>query len=144
MALILIVDDDPGVRSALRGILLRGGHEVTEEPDGLRALTALRAPDARHPDVIIVDMYMPEMDGIEFLMHLADVAPGIPTIATSGGGMINNMLVLDDAVQLGAAALLPKPFTSGDVSRVLAEVLQPEVEPLGGQDPTSKPWPPHP
>jgi len=144
MALILIVDDDPGVRSALRGVLLRGGHEVTEEPDGLRALNALRAPDARHPDVIIVDMFMPEMDGIEFLMHLADVAPGIPTIATSGGGMLRNMLVLDDAAQLGAVALLPKPFTSGDVSRVLAQVLEPEVPPQTDQGPSPKLWPPHP
>jgi DNA-binding NtrC family response regulator len=111
---------------------------------GLRASTALRAPDAPHPDLIIVDMYMPEMDGIEFLMHLAEVAPGIPTIATSGGGMINNMLVLDDAAQLGAAALLPEPFTSGDVSRVLEEVLKPVGRPQTDQAPTSKLWPPHP
>lgn len=123
MALILIVEDDPGVRDVLRRILVREGHEVTEEADGIQALRALKASDVVLPDVIITDVYMPEMDGIEFLIHLSDVAPGIPTITTSGGGLLGDTNVLGDTRHFGAVATLPKPFTSADVRRVLTEVL---------------------
>jgi CheY-like chemotaxis protein len=123
MALILIVDDDPGVRDVLRRILVREGHQVTEEPDGQQAIRALKVPDAVLPDVIIADVYMPEMDGIEFLIHLSQIAPGIPTITTSGGGLLGDTNVLADTRHFGAVATLPKPFTTADVLQVLTEVL---------------------
>jgi len=123
MARILIVDDDPGVRDVLRRILVREGHEVTEEPDGQQALRALKASDTVLPDVIITDVYMPEMDGIEFLIHLSEVAPGIPAITTSGGGLLGDTNVLGDTRHFGAVATLPKPFTSSDVRQVLNQVL---------------------
>ena len=125
MAQILIIDDDPGVRGVLRRMLLREGHEVTEQEDGHKALEALQAPDTELPDVIITDVYMPEMDGIEFLIQLSEVAPEIPAIAISGGGMLGTKHVLEDAQHLGAVATLQKPFTPADVSRVLSEVLPP-------------------
>ena len=123
MARILIIDDDPGVRGVLRRMLARDGHEVDEESDAHRALASLQAPESDPPNVIITDVYMPEMDGIEFLIQLSEVAPEIPAIAISGGGMLGTKHVLEDAHHLGAVATLSKPFTPADVRRVLSEVL---------------------
>ena len=120
MARILIVDDDPGVRSVLRRMLAREGHEVLEEDNGARALARLVE---LAPDVVVSDIYMPEMDGIEFLIQLGDAAPDIPVIAISGGGPSGGTHILKDAEELGACATLAKPFTYDEIHEVLGRVL---------------------
>jgi len=121
MAQILVVDDDPSVRSVLRRMLTREGHEVIEEGGAEGALARLATA---RPDVIISDMYMPEMDGIEFLIHLEGVAPEVPVIAISGGGPSGGPRhVLQDARELGAAATLSKPFTHDELHELLVQVL---------------------
>lgn len=120
MAHVLIIDDDSAVRGVLRTMLTREGHSVHEEA-GAEAALALLATD--RPDVIISDMYMPEMDGIEFLIWLEGIAPEVPVIAISGGGQAGKTHVLDDARELGAAATLPKPFTYEELHQVMARVL---------------------
>ena len=121
MAQVMIVDDDPAVRSVLRRMLAREGHEVTEQEDAEGALASLATS---RPEVIISDMYMPEMDGIEFLIKLEAVAPEVPVIAISGGGPTGNTHVLHDAKELGAAATLLKPFTYEELHQVIAAVLR--------------------
>jgi CheY-like chemotaxis protein len=92
--------------------------------DGQQALDVLQAPDTRLPDAIFTDVYMPEMDGIEFLLRLSEVAPDIPAVVVSGGGVVAEAShVLTDADHLGAAATLIKPFTPSDLYRALDQVL---------------------
>ncbi len=120
MARVLIIDDDPAVRDALGKILLLDGHEVEKAADGRSALTVVAK---RPPDLVITDIYMPEMDGIEFLLGLSEAAPDIPVVAVSGGAAAPAGFVLEDASQLGAVATLAKPFELDEVRAVVRDVL---------------------
>lgn len=120
MARILVLDDHEGTRRALRRVLESEGHEVLEASDGQQAWAAL-ARDL--PDLVISDVYMPEMDGIEFLIRLVDRYPAVPLIAMSGGAHAPAGFVLEDARHLGAVSTLEKPLEMGrlvgEVRRVL-------------------------
>lgn len=72
---------------------------------------ALELLDQRQPDLVLTDIYMPEMDGIEFLLRFRDAHPGIPIIAMSGGGYASKEFVLEDAGLIGASHTLSKPLT---------------------------------
>ncbi len=121
MARILIIDDEPSIRETLAKILLLDGHDVVKAMDGRSALEII---SKRAPDLVITDIYMPEMDGIEFLLSLADAAPQIPVIAISGGALASADFVLEDAAQLGAVATLPKPFEIDQVRGLVHRVLE--------------------
>jgi len=121
MARILIIDDEPSIRDTLERILRRDGHEVEKAADGRRALEAV---SARPPDLVITDIYMPEMDGIEFLLSLNEATPDIPVVAISGGAIASAGFVLEDAAQLGAAATLAKPFEVDEVRSLVRRVLE--------------------
>lgn len=122
MARILVVDDHDSVRTALRRILEADGHRVEEADDGREAMHIL---DEGRSDLVIADVYMPVMDGIEFLIRLVDRHPSIPVIAMSGGAYAPAGFVLRDARRLGAAATLEKPLVMdqviGEVRRVIAD-----------------------
>jgi CheY-like chemotaxis protein len=83
MASILIIDDEPEVLRVLKKVLEGAGHSVTEAADGK---TALRWFAGRPTDLVVTDIYMPEMDGLEFLMRLREAFPETPVVAISGGG----------------------------------------------------------
>ena len=108
MAKILIVDDEPDILHLLTRILERFGHTVHQAPDGR---TALRMYAGNPADVVITDILMPEMDGLEFLTRVREAFPEARIIALSGGGLIAKEEVLRDAVRLGAVGILKKPFT---------------------------------
>ncbi len=114
MATILVIDDESAVRDTMRRLLERYGHEVREAANGREALKA--APDY---DLVITDINMPEMDGIEVIMALTDRRPGLPVIAISGGGRLPKDLLLSSADMLGAVTTLPKPF---DLSELIEAV----------------------
>ncbi|MBG0566730.1 response regulator [Actinoplanes aureus] len=83
MGRILVVDDEPDLRFLLRRIFTRAGHEVTEAGDGVAALASIvQAP----PDLVVTDIMMPVMDGVELIRELrADPATtAIPILAVSG------------------------------------------------------------
>jgi CheY-like chemotaxis protein len=99
MAKILVVDDEPDQRFLLRRIFERDGHEVVESGDGA---AALRAVSDMPPDLVVTDVMMPIMDGVELIRRLrADPATArIPILAASG-----------DTHLAGAAdALVSKPY----------------------------------
>ena len=108
MASILIIDDQPEVLRALRRTLQQEGHTVTEAADGK---VALRNFAGSPTDLVICDIYMPEMDGIEFLIRVREVFPQARIIAMSGGGHLAKERVLAAASMLGAVGILEKPFT---------------------------------
>jgi DNA-binding NtrC family response regulator len=121
MAIILIIDDEPGIRRSLRRILESDGHEVMDAEDGR---VALRLEESTLPDLIITDVFMPEMDGIEFLLEHQETHPGIPIIAISGGGFADKEFVLKDADMIGAVATLSKPLGVDEVLAAVAKALE--------------------
>lgn len=120
MACILVIDDDDSVRSTVGKHLTRAGHEVVEASDGKKAMQLLEQTPV---DLIIADMYMPEMDGIEFTSRLGQQAPGAKIIAISGGGHMDKEDVLEMAQRLGAVRTLAKPFTGAELLVAVTEVL---------------------
>jgi adenylate cyclase len=102
---ILVVDDDPLNRKLLTGSLERDGHRATPAPDGAAALTAI-AEDA--PDVVLLDIEMPRMDGIELLGRLKDDPKlrYVPVIMISG---VEDDQRLLKCLEMGAEDFLPKP-----------------------------------
>ena len=105
---VLLIEDDASVRRIVRKMLERGRHEVTEAENGRVGLDRLR--DSAF-DLVITDIVMPEMDGLETLIELRKHHPTLTVIAMSGGGRTGNMDFLGSAEKLGASSVLQKPFT---------------------------------
>lgn len=112
MRRVLLIDDDLGVRKVLRRILHQAGHEVVEGENGVQGIAQLRSSNF---DVVLTDIVMPVMGGIEFIRFVRGLCPSLKIVAMSGGGRRDNMDYLEVARQQGATALLHKPFTPADV-----------------------------
>jgi DNA-binding response OmpR family regulator len=108
MPSILIIDDDDSLRDSLRRILHKEGYTIIEASEGRRGLKELEHVPA---DLILLDMFMPDKDGIETIGELRRTHPGIRIIAMSGGGFKGTVDVLHVAKMLGARRTLSKPFT---------------------------------
>jgi two-component system response regulator (stage 0 sporulation protein F) len=106
MATILIIDDEESVRALLRYALEAAGYEVTEAANGRQGLELYRL---RPTDLVIVDMLMPVMSGLDMLLDLTREFLHAKVIAISGAGGEQN--VLDVAKLLGARQTLQKPFS---------------------------------
>lgn len=105
---VLLIDDEPMVRKIVRKMLERASHEVVDVENGRAGLDQLeRAPF----DLIVTDIIMPDVEGIEVLMTVRERHPSIAVVAMSGGGRMGNVDFLEVARKLGAAATLEKPFT---------------------------------
>ncbi len=120
MATILVIDDDAAIRRSLRRILETRGHIVREADNGSAALENEASDDL---DLVITDVYMPEMDGIEFLIRFRDIFPDTPIIAMSGGGYATKEFVLQDAGLIGATGTLSKPLTVDGVLDAVEHAL---------------------
>ncbi len=102
---IVVVEDDEAIRALLVAILTDEGYTVDAAADGQTAIMRLQAGDA--PDMILVDVHMPTMDGPAFLRaYLAGPGPHVPVVFTTASQM-----TVDEATAAGAAGVLPKPFT---------------------------------
>ncbi len=120
MARVLVVDDAPNSRRATATMLRRSGHEVHEAEGGEAALVWLRCEPC---DLVVTDILMPNGDGIELIRGLAATRPHVPVIAVSGGGRLNAGPYLSMAGNLGASAVLRKPFEPEELLRRVADVL---------------------
>jgi CheY-like chemotaxis protein len=109
---ILLVEDEPEVRETLSQILKLEGYTTQVVAHGLAALDFLASNPTR---LLITDIFMPEIDGFEFLMKLRVVSPRLPIIAMSGGFAGNSELFLNVARRLGAQHTLAKPFAMRDL-----------------------------
>src|ERR1051325_9876552 len=101
---ILVVEGEENIRHTLRGVLADEGYEVLEAPDGRRALELL---EHVAPRLAIVDVWMPEVDGIELVARMRQQAPGVPIIVISGHGTIETAVRV---IRMGAFDFLEKPF----------------------------------
>lgn len=113
MATILLVDDDEAFRSMLRRTLERAGYVVTEAADGRAALRALSG--GATVDLVITDIIMPDMEGIETIRTLRRTHPELKVIAMSGGGRMQPHDYLEVAKAFGAVRVLEKPFENEDL-----------------------------
>src|SRR5262245_5530317 len=114
---ILVVDDEEKIRQTLRGVLTDEGFEVLEASDGRRALELL---ESAVPRLAIVDVWMPEVDGIELLARMRTQAPGVPIIVISGHGTIETAVRV---IRLGAFDCLEKPFQLDALLHVVERAL---------------------
>jgi len=113
MAKILIVDDEMPIRRTLREILEFEGYDVDEASDGLECVSKIQKDKF---DVVIMDIKMPKMDGIEALERLQILSPETPVIMVSGHGTIDTAV---EAVKKGAFDFISKP---PDLNRMLITV----------------------
>ena len=107
MARILIIDDAKPVRYTLKEEMEKYGYEVVEAADGRAGLDL----QGREPaDLVVTDIFMPEMDGLETIFELKRDYPDIPIIAISGHGNFGTVDYLRVSERLGADAVLSKPI----------------------------------
>jgi len=110
VAVILVIDDEEIIRVLLRSALEASGHEVTEATNGREGLDLYRKKPV---DLVITDILMPELNGLDMLMELTREFLDAKVIAISGAGGERN--VLDVAKLLGARRTFPKPFSILDL-----------------------------
>src|SRR5689334_17465996 len=108
MARILVVEDDEWYRALLVEMLGQDGHEVVEAGDGVQALNYLKSASA---DLMIIDMLMPNKDGVDTITELQQLGMAMPIVAISGGRRaVSAEFNLESARLLGVRAGLVKPF----------------------------------
>jgi DNA-binding response OmpR family regulator len=110
MSRILVIDDDPDMRSLLEENLKRSGYQVEIARDGAEGLAQFEA----HPaDLVVTDLYMPNKGGLETIIELRRRVSNLPIIAISGTGAADKMLSI--AEKFGAFERIHKPFTSQEL-----------------------------
>lgn len=115
-AKVLVVDDECGPRESLR-LILSPGYNVIVATNGLEALKRF---DDEHPDMIISDIRMPRMDGIQLLRNIKERSPETPFILITGFGTLESA---QEAVRMGAYDYISKPYDVGDIRRVVTKAL---------------------
>jgi CheY-like chemotaxis protein len=108
---VLLVDDDPGVRFALTEVLRERGYHVTCAASGAQALTLLAGID-----VVVTDLAMPGMDGLELVSQIRARAPGLPVILLTAHGSEQMVRI---ASSRGACGCVSKPFDIDEIARVI-------------------------
>ena len=122
MAHILVIDDDPGIRSLLTRILKARGHDVRAAVDGSAGAKLYRQTPF---ELVITDIVMPNREGIETIRLLRQWDAALPILAISGSGHDG---YLRFAVNLGATAALEKPFDSEDLVSTVEKLLATTVQ----------------
>jgi CheY-like chemotaxis protein len=117
---ILVVDDDPSVRLSLRVILEGEGHAVEEAPTGHLALRACARGGLA---LVVTDVRMPDVDGLELLRTLRRDHPALPVIVVTGAEVGPSGTLASMASHLGARQVLLKPMSVQDVRQAVRAVL---------------------
>jgi two-component system, chemotaxis family, chemotaxis protein CheY len=120
MAEILLLDDDAAMRDAIERLLVQAGHKVVAVADGREGLKQLQSST---PDIVITDLLMPKMDGIEAIHEIRKVNATVKIIAMSGGGRARVMDFLPVATRAGADYALQKPVRRADLLQCIARCL---------------------
>lgn len=120
MPRILVIDDDPDVRGSLSKILTRAGYEVVVAAEGAAGIELQHNDPA---DVIITDIFMPGLDGLQTIRQLKKEGSGVRIIAVSGGDRTGTMDLTEQAGLMGAFKVLRKPFEMTDVLAAVKAAL---------------------
>src|SRR5215469_6361595 len=114
---VLLVDDDPAYREYVRRVLSSGGFDVGHEPD---AESALARVAAEHWDLLITDIRLPGMSGLELLDRVRKQVPGLPVAVLTGHASVDYAV---DARRGAAAEFLQKPVSRPDLLAKAAELI---------------------
>jgi CheY-like chemotaxis protein len=130
MASILVVDDEPEICEVIRRVLERGGFAVMIANS---AESALQSAQAQLPDIVMTDVVMPRVHGLELIKMLRERFPRIRIIAISGGGSFGPLAYKPEAIsthaylaaarKAGAEEVLTKPFDMGDLLAAVRRLL---------------------
>ena len=118
--LVLVVDDEADIRMMLDKVLTGSGYRVLEAANGAAAVAALRRTGTS-VDVVLTDLTMPGMDGLDTVRALRDISPDLPIVLVSG---LRPQTVIDEAANLGIQHVLSKPFSTATLLRTLGDVLK--------------------
>jgi CheY-like chemotaxis protein len=120
MSRILIIDDEPSVRTMLRRVLEQAGHIVLEASNGREGLALWRR---ERTDVVVTDLYMPQTDGIEVIREVRNSSTQQKIICMSGGAQPEVFDWGAAALSLGADRVLVKPFDQQQLLSVIQDML---------------------
>ena len=118
MQRVIVCDDEKFIRWALAEHLRSSGYEVQEAENGVECLELLKGTI---PDVILLDLRMPKMDGTTALRKIREQGINTPVFILSGFGGANSE---EDANKLGAQGFIPKPYHLSEISQLLETTLQ--------------------
>jgi len=124
VAKLLVVDDDEAVRMMLKLMLEKDSHDVATAENGIQALNCLRR---QLPDVVILDIIMPEKEGFETIVELRRDYPSLKIIAISGGGSIGATDYLKLAKTLGAHLTIEKPIRKEELKAAVRRLIPTEA-----------------
>jgi CheY-like chemotaxis protein len=121
MSHILVIDDEETIRAIIRLVLEKDGHKVDEAENGGSGLKLVEL----HPyDLVITDMIMPDVDGIEVISSLKKNHPQIKTIVITGGSVMNEKeYLMKIGTLMNVNCVLPKPFRPEELLATVKEVL---------------------
>ena len=124
---VLVVDDDPGIRNLIRGLLIRHGYEALAAEDGTEAV-AMIALRREGIQLVVTDVVMPFMDGVELVRALRKIAPELKVIAMSGmAGVFEEGERAGELRKLNVQEFLPKPFAAARLLQAVHRVLHPNL-----------------
>jgi CheY-like chemotaxis protein len=120
MATILIVDDEAQLRRVVRLMLAMSGYEVIEAATGKEALKSIKEKEI---DLVITDIFMPDMDGLELIKEIKKISSELKVLVVSGNGQNDSDLYLDLASRFGADRTMRKPFQNKDLVETTAALV---------------------
>jgi DNA-binding response OmpR family regulator len=121
MAKVLIIDNDPLLCDTLKMAAEGAGHTVVLAQNGREGLEIF---ETLKPDVVVTDILMPEKEGMETIVEVRRLNPGVPIIAMSGAAPTGNISFLKIAQKLGANRTLSKPFAMDAFVAAIAAVVK--------------------
>ena len=114
---ILICDDEEGIRESFN-VILSDDYQLKFATNGLEAIETLKTLS---PDLMMLDIKMPKMNGMEILKQVKKLKPSLPVIIVTG---YKSVEMAEEALRNGAADYLPKPFDSQKILKVVAETIR--------------------
>ncbi|KPV42794.1 response regulator [Alicyclobacillus ferrooxydans] len=115
---VLIVDDQFGIRVLLQEVLSQEGYTVSQAPNGQKALELVKADK---PDLILLDMKIPGMDGLEILRNIRKMEVDTKVIMMTAYGELD---LIQEAMEMGALAHFTKPFDIDELRQAVRAQLQ--------------------
>jgi len=119
--MLLVVDDQPAIRQLLYETLSAEGHRVETAANGREAVARVQK---ERPDLILLDLKMPGLTGLEALQEIQRYTPGVPVILVTAYGELSDP---GEAERLGIKSLILKPFDLNDVRQTVRRVLDGNV-----------------
>ncbi len=118
MAKVLVVDDEANLRKVLAAMLRRSGYEVTIASDGEQGLAEFEKNGA---DIVVTDLVMPKLGGMELLKSINATHPDVPVIIITAHGTVDSAV---EAIKLGAFDYITKPFDQSEIQVVIAKAAK--------------------